>query len=351
MSSYFVCLDTSILRDVFDEIRSRGSEPKGWTELKKLIDAKEAKLLVPEIVLLEFEKGVREASDDLHSEMLTVEASIKRDDLKEAIGQRVKQWRSDAEHDLRQDAKKIIDWLKTSETIEYTQEIVHSTQKRVIARKFYVIVDPTLPRSERDKLKSQEAQWLRDQDCAIVESLISFFGGKLDGQLAFAATDYKGFGPIRKDTGVGSLDHTFRDGLPPTQLFDDLEKLVDFVKSKGTVNSLTPEEEEEIQREQAEAEQTRRDAAAFDTFIRQEAEKRVMELEVERNQLPLFQWAQEERNRRVHGQQRRAIDDDRRRRVGRTIFGPYAPPAQPEPPKKDEGGDPPHGSGPPPVVP
>jgi hypothetical protein len=252
MPEYYVCLDTSVLIDVFDEIRSKGSEPKGWTALKKLIDANEAKLLVPEITLLEFDKKVREAIDELETEILTVEGAITSGSLKERVGKSLKRWRFEMEQKLQAEAAKVRDWLTASKPIEFTEAISHSTYRRVIARKFYVIVDPNLPKVEKDKLKSQEAQWLRDQDCAIIESLIAGFKGNIaDRQLVFATSDYKGFGPIKKETGTGSLDESFREGLPPTQLFNDLEKLVEFVKSEGAVVELSREDREQIEREEA----------------------------------------------------------------------------------------------------
>src|ERR1700733_9094975 len=121
MSEYFVCLDTCVLFDVFDKIRSKGSEPKGWTALKKLIDANEAKLLVPEITLLEFDKNVREVIDELETEILTVGAAITTDSLKERVGKSLKRWRIETERSLRGVAEKIRDWLTASKPIGFTE--------------------------------------------------------------------------------------------------------------------------------------------------------------------------------------------------------------------------------------
>jgi hypothetical protein len=63
MSDYVACLDTSMILDIFDECLKAGQEPERWIEFKSLIDTKQALLVVPEIVLLEFDKGIRERID------------------------------------------------------------------------------------------------------------------------------------------------------------------------------------------------------------------------------------------------------------------------------------------------
>ena len=84
-----------------------------------------------------------------------------------------------------------------------------------------------------------------------------FFDGKLDDRILVLGTNDKkdgGFGQIENgkgsldkakfEKGVGVLDNTFAVGLPPAQLFDDMDKLVSFVEKKEQVKSLTPEQVE-----------------------------------------------------------------------------------------------------------
>jgi hypothetical protein len=60
VAGYFVCVDACVLIDLFVEIIGKGgATPKWWEELKALVDAKEAKLLVPAVTLMEFRKWVR----------------------------------------------------------------------------------------------------------------------------------------------------------------------------------------------------------------------------------------------------------------------------------------------------
>jgi hypothetical protein len=49
------------------------------------------------------------------------------------------------------------------------------------------------------------------------------------------------------EKGVGILDENFSKGLPPPQLFDDMTKLVSFVEKKEKPQTLTPEEQAEVE--------------------------------------------------------------------------------------------------------
>ena len=150
---------------------------------------------------------------------------------------------------MRAVADGIFNWLKTGEPIKFTQEIAHETRCRLIAGKF---PDPK-SKQKRDSEQSAEGESQedqpedkRDQDCFIIDSLISHFGRNIADNLLFATTD-NGFGTIGDD-GTGPLNDTFQSGLPPTRIFNALSKLVAFVKEEKdghAANSRTGRRAEE----------------------------------------------------------------------------------------------------------
>jgi len=250
MAAYFVCLDTCLLVTLYLRLRS-GTEVKGFDELKALIEAKEATLVVPQVTILELEKFVDNAERELLSTVTRIESAIGnegkhvKEELGKALAEPLKTWRKKKADDMRAVANGIFDWLKTGEPIKFTLEIAHETRCRTIAGKF---PDPKLnqkPDSEEseEKKKRVKPEEKRDQDCFIIDSLISHFGGNVaDRNLLIATTD-NGFGPFGDD-GTGPLDDTFQKGLPPARIFKDLSKLVAFVKEKKTVTLPTPDEVE-----------------------------------------------------------------------------------------------------------
>ena len=64
--TYFVCLDSCVLITSYIRLRS-GGKLKGFDELKSLIEAKNATLVVPQVTFLELEKFVNNAERDLLS--------------------------------------------------------------------------------------------------------------------------------------------------------------------------------------------------------------------------------------------------------------------------------------------
>jgi hypothetical protein len=240
---YFVCLDTTVVVDVLKEIWE-GKDPQDWKEFKTLIDSNAATLLIPQIVLLELEKHVHVWEEGLLKATAVLESSFPDADLSDFL----RAWRKKKKLGHWEALNEIKRWLASGRTIEYSIEIAHRAKKRLIAGNYPANRRGNdRPGQEQQPTKGDE--WLRDQDCSIIESLIEYFDQKLDGkQLAFATTD-RGFGPINQQ-GIGSLDETFRRSLPATQLFAKLGQLVRFVKNKGIIIPLTKDEEEEIEFEQ-----------------------------------------------------------------------------------------------------
>lgn len=243
MAAYFVCLDTNILVDLVEKFAS-GKTTNAWEELLKLVRNNEVNLLVPEVTLLELETCVRDAEDELLAATTKAEADTKSPQLKEHLRQTLKDWRKKTVQGWKTEAGKFDKWLRANAFLPYTESICHLTKRRLIAGRF-----PKPPKDD-PKANAKAAQWLRGQDCSIIDSLVTFFDGKLDDRILAFATRDRGFGPIQKNEGIGTLDETFQEGLPPTQVFTDLSKLVEFVKEKRTVALPTPEQvEEEKKRE------------------------------------------------------------------------------------------------------
>ncbi len=230
---YLVCLDTTVLVDLYKSLRT-GKKVKGFDELKALVQAKDVTLLVSQVTILELEKFVDNAERELLSTVTRIETAVGNEgehvkgDLAQTLAEPLKTWRKKKADDMRAVANGIFDWLKTGEPIKFTLEIGHETKCRTIAGKF--------PESNQKPDK-------RDQDCFIIDSLISHFGGNIaEKNLLFATID-NGFGKFGDD-GTGPLDDTFQKGLPPARIFKDLSKLVTFVNDGKTVTLPTPDEVE-----------------------------------------------------------------------------------------------------------
>jgi hypothetical protein len=257
MPAYFVSLDSSVLIEVLKEIWA-GKEPRVWGEFKRLIESKVAALLVPQVTLLELEKHFRTWSDELGQATAALEAHAPNDD---DLSELLRGWRNKKRQQHWAAVVKLRRWLETGTLIDYTPQIAHRTKHRLIAGNY--------PANRRAKGQSKNIEeqerltkgdeWLRDQDCAIIESLIWYFNGgeqidnsleivdpKDSNQILVFATNDKGFGPIN-EAGIGSLDDTFRRGLPSTQVFKNLGGLVKFVTNQQNVTPLTKGEAEEIE--------------------------------------------------------------------------------------------------------
>lgn len=261
--TYFVCLDSCVLVSLYLNLRS-GSEAKGFNELKALIEAKRTKLLVPQVTILELEKFVNNAERELLSTVARIETLVGnegqhvKDNLGQALAEPLETWRKKKAEEMRAVADGIFDWLKTGEQLKFTLEIAHETRCRIIAGKF----PHPKSKQKRDSRQATDGdaeerkrkkEDRRDQDCFIIDSLISHFGGKVSKKNLLFATNDNGFGTFGND-GTGPLDDTFQAGLPPARIFNDLSKLVAFVKDKKTVALPTPDEVEAEKKREVEEE-------------------------------------------------------------------------------------------------
>jgi hypothetical protein len=291
MATYFVCLDTCVLFDLVQELET-GKAPEWWLDLKKLVEADGAKVLVPEVTLLELETCIRELEAKLLLATVKPEldpkaaqflqnqerlAALMKEHLAHSldhVAESLKDWRQKRIEGWKAEIQKLDTWLRSGHVIEYTETIGHRTKRRLIASR--------LPRSEDGSVKGK---WQRDQDCAIVESLVWWFekNKTADAILLFGTNDKKdgGFGQVEDGKGsldkekfekdVGILDETFSKGLPPSQLFHDMAKLVKFATDKEAVKSLSAERAEAVQelkfKQEAEAQVLKQVVARFEMRI------------------------------------------------------------------------------------
>jgi hypothetical protein len=251
VADYFVIVDSCVLIDLYVEIIRTGATPKGWDELKTLVADGKAKLLVPEITLMEFRKWVRQRLATLPNTKFEIVPQSGNESfdavvdelLAKVLRAPLNDWLKKTEPDWRGASETVLNSLIAGEQIKFTPETEHRTKRRLIEGLFY-------------KRPGKPDEKKRDQDCFIIDSLVGYFDNDIDGKNLFFGTKDGGFGVVKeaKDTvgKTGPLDKLFQGGLPPTQLFTSLVDLVKFINANGTVNFLkgteqaAQEEEQEV---------------------------------------------------------------------------------------------------------
>jgi hypothetical protein len=281
---YFVCLDSCVLITLYIRLRS-GRKLNGFDELKATIGAN-VTLVVPQVTLLELEKFVNNAERELLSTVARIETLVGnegqhvKDDLGQSLAEPLETWRKKRAQDMRAVANEIFDWLKTGEQIKFTQEVAHETRCRMIADKFpkpkAQQQQPEDDGEDDKKSKRKQKEDRRDQDCFIIDSLISHIGNDLADKNLLFATEDNGFGTFGKD-GTGPLDDTFQAGLPPARIFKDLSKLVKFINENDTVTLPTQDEVEAEKKREIEQE----------IKFEQEATAQVLKPVVARMEMPI----------------------------------------------------------------
>jgi hypothetical protein len=255
VAEYFVSVDACVVIDLYVETIAKGAIPKEWDELKALVASGGAKLLVPEIIVIEFRKWVRKRLEALPNAKFKIIPpsgnesfdAVVNEQLAKILQTPLDEWIKKTGPDWQAAFEKVLNSLSDGEPIEFTSEIEHRTKRRLI-EELYV------KRKESEK---------RDQDCFIIDSLVDYFeknhGGNVDDKILVFGTKDRGFGELKKEAGTemadptGMLHKSFQGGLPPTKVFTSLGDLVKFVKSKGTINFLKgtepaaqEEEEQEV---------------------------------------------------------------------------------------------------------
>jgi hypothetical protein len=262
----YIFLDTNIYIRYLMQGKP-GCDPQFFQGLKQLIDNGKARLLLPEIVLLELEKfwsRMESVLDDKFKEMKAgLEAYFKGQaakswnelgDVKDSMLKALDEKKRHKIKTAQQHYQHLRDLFRSEQvdSIPFGQEIWLRGKRRSIAGKMPYKEDEASGEKKPDKQD-------RENDACIVESLHSYFEKNAHGVLYFCSENVKDFG--HGDGGSIYLDATIRQGLPKAPYFTDLQCLVEFANNPKDTKEPTPEEEkkdvekerqEEIQRRQAE---------------------------------------------------------------------------------------------------
>jgi hypothetical protein len=253
MSTTFVCLDTNILYRYATQGQI-GCEPEHWQELLDLIDTPKVKLLMPEVVVLEFEKLTINELDVLFADrMKGFEDSFtnlvkdtthskngffwnEAGDLVEGLAKHWSKLKKTKFAAFAARRDQIRDWLKTIKPLPLTETIMLATKKRMIADR-YALLNEKKPNVEND--------------CFIIDTLAAHFSGKLSGkELLLCTCNLPDFG-VRTAEGKTTLHQAFAHGMPPAAIYTDLKSLVAAIKSGKPIAVPSPEEIEKAEEERA----------------------------------------------------------------------------------------------------
>ena len=233
----YLCCDTNIVIRYLTQGRP-GCEPEHFESLKDVVQGDVARLLVPEVVLLElqkhygafpkiFETRIKEFRDcaipnNLWNELEDVGKSVLNcldDKLKEK-----KAW-------LDQGYSSLCTLFSRSEVkiIRFTPEILFQAKRRLIAGQ--------MPRPEKRS----------ENDAILVESLRSFFETEgIEGHdLYFCTENCHDFAiELVSDAKARRrvIHPMLQEGLPPTKVFVDLKGMMAFAQGYDTFSEPTTEE-------------------------------------------------------------------------------------------------------------
>lgn len=243
----FVFLDTNILFRFVTQGQP-GCEREWWDLLAGFVAEKAVRLIVPEVVLLEFEAKVRNLRDDLAGKISGVREKVVDEsrksikwneigDLPDFLEATISQWMQSKIADAESRRDEVQRLLASSEAIRlpFDHEVMFRSRRRMLAGRV---------KTSKDR---------GDADCFIMESLVRFFEGEGgDRQLLLCTENHKDFGVETKE-GTKILHPLMKDGLPPTELFTDLASMVGFIEEHKMVVEPGPNEvKEAVEREKAE---------------------------------------------------------------------------------------------------
>jgi len=247
----YVFLDTCIYNRIVTQGQP-GSTVECFEELKKLAQEGKVRAIVPEVVVLEFEK---------FSEGLDNEWSAAIDKLKKEVADACakKQWNEIAAvresiipHIETEAAKEkaafpdrikaVKEWLglASAATVPFDSEIWLKAKRRLMSGRF----PPQEPPSEQAKKDNRTKDDKKDQDAAIIESVLKVL--PTGEKLYFCSENVKDFGLAVRDKGNERhiLHPLLAKELPNTTYFTDLCSLVEAIKSGKEPPLPTAEEVE-----------------------------------------------------------------------------------------------------------
>jgi hypothetical protein len=255
----YVCLDTNILFRVVSQGQP-DCEWELWESLTKLVEDGKVALLLPEVIVLEFQKLTAELQDEFLRKILQIETALdehfeKQKDEKQKEEKRLwnetadvipylknalAEWKRTKLEDIRKRFESVSQFLKAVQVrlIPFDHQIHFRAHRRFISGTF-----PT---------KEKESRPIAD--CCIIESLMEHFKGeKGSEQLALCTENIQDFGVEVKE-GKRTLHPTIRDGLPLTEVFSNLKELMEFLNAQRRIEEPTKEEiDKAVEREKAQS--------------------------------------------------------------------------------------------------
>jgi hypothetical protein len=250
----FVCLDANILIRTVSQSRE-GCELEHWEALKAMVDKGATTLLLPTIVLMEFKKTVFHSPEEFVAASIKVKDRLKklddvwnevRGDLQQHVYKQVDEWQEALQAKWRTEGLNIRGWLLTPQRfvkqLPFSADIWFRAKTRLIEGRF--------PKRTDEQGKSKSRAWEQDNDCSIIESLIDYFAeaGFTDKtRLLLCTENLDDFGFVRPSSKRNLLDLRLQEGLPPTEIFLDLDSLVKaLTESKPIEPPQTKEEFEQV---------------------------------------------------------------------------------------------------------
>jgi hypothetical protein len=228
----YIFLDTNIYIRIVSQ-GMPGCPMEQFVALKTLVEGGAVQLLVPEVVLLELEKEQGTFEDQLNRHCDLLKASVEKlavwteaRDIKESLLDHLDERRQVKLQTASNNFKEIGAWLASDKAriLDLTPEIWFQAKRRIMAGRY------------------PKGQGKADQDCSIMESLISFFKGvpATEAELYFCSENHPDFAIEREAKGKSrtfDIHPYFQDGLPRTTYFLDLDTLMAFA---GGYEQLVP---------------------------------------------------------------------------------------------------------------
>jgi hypothetical protein len=239
----YVCLDTCIYIHIVTQGQPENST-ECFDELRQLAKGGRIRVVVPEVVVLEFEKFRQELDSKFSSSIkqlgeAIVNACAKEqkqwneiDDLRQSLAPHIEAEAAKKKAAFPGRIKAVSDWLHSGDVVPvpYDSEIMLKAKRRLISGR--------MPPSERKS----------DQDASIIECLVKAL--PTGEELYFCSGNTNDFGLDLGKKGF-ALHPLLAEDLPKTKYFVNLCSLVETIKSGKAPPEPTPEEVKEAAREEA----------------------------------------------------------------------------------------------------
>lgn len=255
----YVTLDTNILIRVLKQ-EQPGCEIERFRELRDLVVKNQVTLLIAEVVLLEFEKGVRVIPTEIKAAVGKFKSQIKQP-LEEQLKNELADLRANLESDIEE-----LTEAKLRTIAEYEKEVRQLLKPDratilpfdndiwVRGKKRLIRGGLADPKGGVTDGKAQKPKSPQDQDCCVIESLVKFFEDKkpTECQLLICSDDRAAY--ALEDKEKSSLHPVVQEGLPPGELFTTLTALVAFIKKGAKVEQPSAKDiKKSLERKQKQA--------------------------------------------------------------------------------------------------